>query len=130
MSPTRESIVGKLFNETKKQQTLFQAWRRIRQNGYSSSLEETRRAVDSFDSNAYGNILSIQRQLSSDLFEFIPQTGVTKRKASGKGKRGIVMAPVHNRVVERALLDTLQSRSQLVKAVNSQPTPSRATTAI
>lgn len=112
--------MGKLFDETTTQPNLFQAWRRIRENGYSSSREETRWAAEEFDRHANRNIARLQRSLRDSLFEFDPQYGVTKKKASGK--RGIVMASVRNRIVERALLDTLQSRSAFVKSVITMPT--------
>jgi ribonuclease HI/retron-type reverse transcriptase len=112
--------LGKLFDETIKQPNLFQAWRRIRENGCSSSLEETRWAIEEFDRQVNRNIIRLQRRLRDRSFEFDPQYGVTKKKASGK--RGIVMASVQNRVVERGLLDTLQSRSGFVKSVITMPT--------
>lgn len=112
--------MGKLFNETTKQQNLFQAWRRIRENGYSSSLDESRWATEQFDRQVNRNIIRLQRRLRDRSFEFSPQFGVTKKKSSGK--RGIVMASVQNRVVERALLDSLQARSAFVKSVNTMRT--------
>ncbi|MGH1349563.1 MAG: RNase H family protein [Methyloligellaceae bacterium] len=113
--------MGKLFDETKKQHNLFQAWRRIRENGYASKLEETRWATEQFDHQATRNIIRIQKRLRDGSFEFDPQYGVTKKKSSGS-KRGIVMASVQNRIVERAVLDTLQDRSSFVKSVNTMPT--------
>tara|TARA_B100000378_G_scaffold71732_1_gene55090 strand:+ start:113 stop:1672 length:1560 start_codon:yes stop_codon:yes gene_type:complete len=56
--------------------------------------------------------------LRSGQFEFDYQTGILKAKASGKN-RGIVLASVRNRIVERAVLDTLQNNCQFVKDVNS-----------
>ena len=112
--------MGTLFEETTTQNNLFQAWRRIRENGYSSSLDQTRWATEEFDRQSTRNIIRLQKRLRDGSFEFDPQYGVTKKKASGK--RGIVMASVQNRVVERALLDTLQARLPFVKSVISLPT--------
>ena len=114
--------MGKLFDETTKQHHLFQAWRRIRENGYASSLEETRWAVEQFDRQADRNIKRIQKRLRDGSFEFEAQVGVAKKKSSGNGKRGIVMASIHNRVVERALLDALQLHSPFVKVVIARET--------
>lgn len=114
--------MGKLFDEAKKEARLHQAWRKIRENGYRSRSEVTRTAVSDFDKDAIANIRRIQRRLRDNSFEFDAQFGVTKRKSSGNGKRGIVMASVENRVVERSLLNTLQSSSPFVKNVIQTPT--------
>lgn len=114
--------MGKLFEIASKQHQLFQAWRRIRENGYASSLEETRWAVEQFDRQADRGIKKLQRQLRNGTFEFEPQIGVAKKKANGNGKRGIVMASIHNRIVERALLDTLQSEVPFIKSVITMQT--------
>lgn len=113
--------MGKLFEEVTKQATLLRAWRKIRSNGIRSSLHLTQQAVEQFDKNYLTDIRRIQSRLRSNKFSFDPQTGVTKRKSSG-GKRGLVMAPIHNRVVERALLDVLQSKCLFVKYVIQHPT--------
>lgn len=120
MSLTKREAVGKLFDDTTKQHNLFQAWRKIRENGYSSSLEETRWATEEFDRQANRNLIRLQKKLRDNTFEFDPQYGITKKKTSGK--RGIVMASVQNRIVERALLDTLQTRSAFIKSVITMPT--------
>jgi ribonuclease HI len=60
--------------------------------------------------------------LHSSSFEFDPQRGVLKQKAGGTSKRGIVMASVHNRFVERALLDCMQDRCAYVRQVLEVPT--------
>lgn len=113
--------MGRLFDEATKQSALFKAWQKIKSNGRRSSADETREAIQEFDKNSLSNIRQIQKQLRSGKFRFDPQLGVTIKKSSG-GKRGIVMASVRNRIVERALLDTLQGRSDFVKSVNTQPT--------
>lgn len=87
----------------------------------STGLSDTRDAVEMFARDTERNLRKIQRRLRDGTFEFEPQTGVLKKKASG-GKRGIVMASIHNRVVERAWLDCLQSRCEFVQSVVNQPT--------
>jgi RNA-directed DNA polymerase len=98
--------MGKFFHSATEQNSLKLAWQRIRANGIFSSAIETRVAVELFDRDESRNISNIQRRLRAGTFEFEPQHGVLKKKNSG-GKRGIVMASVHNRVVERAWLDCL-----------------------
>ncbi len=114
-----QAIVGKLFELCRKQDSLHKAWRRIRANGARSKSEETRSAIEDVDRTANRDILRIQRRLREGTFEFDPQKGVLKSKSSG-GKRGIVMASVHNRIVERALLDTLQEKVEVARQAGIQ----------
>lgn len=74
-----------------------------------------------FERDTERNLRKIQRRLRDSVFQFDPQKGVLKTKSSG-GKRGIVMASVQNRIVERAWLDHLQSKSDFIKTVINQPT--------
>ena len=101
--------------------TLLRAWRKVRANGLSSSAEETVATVTRFDSDAVRNIIRLQHRLRNGSFRFDPQKGVLKSKSDG-GKRGIVMASVQNRIVERALLDSLQANVPYVQQVVRHPT--------
>lgn len=113
--------MGKLYDLVKQRSTLFNAWRHIRSNGVTSKSEDTRNAISQFDQDPVRNIASLQSKISSDTFAFDHQIGVLKSKA-GRGKRGIVLASVRNRIVERAILDVLQERCPEIQAVNSCPT--------
>lgn len=86
-----------------------------------SSAEETRAAIDNFGQHADQKLRQIQKLVRQGKFQFAPQKGVLVRKSSG-GHRGIVMASVENRVVERALLNHLQGKSPLVQRVINEPT--------
>ena len=123
-SPTssRTSAMEKFFEHATAQGTLRAAWGHIRQNGIVSPSVETRSQIAHFDQDADANIRRLQGKLRRGEFEFDPQQGVLKNKASGKGKRGIVMASVQNRIVERALLDCLQAKSTYVQQVLEIPT--------
>jgi ribonuclease HI/retron-type reverse transcriptase len=112
--------MGKLFKAATEQSALRSAWQRIRANGAASLAPDTRVAIETFERDESRNIYNIQRRLRAGTFEFAPQTGVLKRKKDG-GKRGIVMASVHNRVVERAWLDSLQKESAFVRKVINFP---------
>lgn len=113
--------MGKFFSQATAQPELYNAWRHIRENGFSSQSEEVRNAVELFERQTNRNIFRIQKRLRDGTFEFEPQIGILKPKSSG-GHRGIVMASVYNRIVERALLEALQTRCQFVKDVISHPT--------
>jgi RNA-directed DNA polymerase len=113
--------VGQLFLKATERASLRNAWHRIRSNGLVSSATETRIAVELFGRDVERNVQKIQKRLRDGVFEFEPQKGILKKKTSG-GTRGIVMASVQNRVVERAWLDCLQSNSGFVKRIINQPT--------
>ncbi len=110
-----------LFTEAKKQASLRRAWLRIRSNGTRSPQQETREAIAEFERDAESHIRRIQRRLYQRTFSFDPQLGVQKTKRSG-GKRGIVVAPIQNRIVERAWLNCLQERVPFVREVIQTPT--------
>ncbi len=112
--------MGRLFHRATERASLRNAWHRIRSNGSVSLASETRIAVEMFGRDVERNIQKIQRRLRDGAFEFEPQKGVLKKKANG-GQRGIVMASVQNRIVERAWLDCLQCHSNFVKKVINQP---------
>ena len=114
--------MGKYFEQVTMQGALKAAWSRIRQNSQASPSFETRSQTAHFDQDVDRNIRWLQSKLHSGRFEFDPQKGVLKQKASGTGKRGIVLASVHNRIVERALLDCLQDKCGYVRQVLEVPT--------
>lgn len=114
--------MGNYFDQATTQHALKSAWLRIRQNGCASPSFETRAQITHFEQDADRNIRRLQAKLHGGQFVFDPQTGVLKQKPGGISKRGIVMASVHNRIVERALLDCLQDRSSYVRQVLDVPT--------
>ena len=111
----------KLYEEIKKLRFLYHAWNRIKSNGSKSPLRETQQAIKNFDQYSLENLKKIQRLLSKHEFKFEPQKGVLKKKRDGN-KRGIVMAAVANRIVERALLECLQENVDFVREVNTTRT--------
>lgn len=113
--------MGNLLKSATTQEALLKAWRRIRENGRQSNADETVTAIELFENDTFRNIRKIQKRVRNKTFEFDPQKGVLKSKSDGS-KRGIVMASVHNRVVERALLECLQSQVDFVRDVITQPT--------
>lgn len=113
--------MGKYFDRATTQNALKTAWLRIRQNGCASPSFETRAQITHFEQDADRNIRRLQAKLHSHQFVFDPQTGVLKQKTGSTSKRGIVMASVHNRIVERALLDCLQNESRYVQQVLDVP---------
>ncbi len=113
--------MGKLFDKATQRDSLRFAWYRIRSNGQNSALPETRDAIHEFERRAESDLIRIQRALRDNKFTFLPQKGVLKAKSGGRF-RGIVMAPVENRIIERALLDRLQQDIAFVREVIETPT--------
>jgi retron-type reverse transcriptase len=91
-----------------KRDTLFGAWRSIRRNGQQSLSAQTKDEINRFDAEAANRLGQLQWQLSHRRFEFTPQLGVAKRRR-GRAPRPLVIGAIENRVVQRALLDILQS---------------------
>jgi ribonuclease HI/retron-type reverse transcriptase len=114
--------MGKYFDQMTTQNALKAAWVRIRQNGQASQSFDTRAQIAHFEHDADRNIRLLQSELHSGRFKFDPQTGVLKQKPGSTKKRGIVMASVRNRIVERAILDCLQAKCSYVQLVLDIPT--------
>ncbi|WP_233281664.1 reverse transcriptase domain-containing protein [Pseudomonas tructae] len=93
----------------------------MRSSAYFSSSDEIRREAEEFESRLPDSLIEIQRALSKQVFKFLQQTGVAQKKPSGKS-RPLVLAPIPNRVVQRALLDVLQRRVRFIKRVLGTPT--------
>ena len=82
-------------------------------NGQKSMLRETQDQVKSFDSESEKNISIIQSQLRSREYKFSAARGVLQKKKN-KMPRPIVMAPVKDRVVQRAILQVLQDHKSIL----------------
>lgn len=100
---------------------LHSAWRKVKSSALSSSSESIRNEAKDFESRLPKSLFDIQRALSKKTFTFQQQTGVAKTKANGNS-RPIVLSPIPNRIVQRALLDVLQSRIKFVKETLATPT--------
>jgi RNA-directed DNA polymerase len=91
-----------------KRETLFRAWRKVRDNGQHSLSAETRAEINQFEAGSAKRLNLLQYHLSHHSFEFRAQRGIAKRRP-GKTPRPIVIAAIENRVVQRAILDVLQA---------------------
>ena len=100
--------------------SLYSAWRKVKESAFSSSSETIRNEAKDFESRLPKSLSEIQRTLSKKTFTFQKQTGVAKTKANGNS-RPIVLSPIPNRIVQRALLDAL-SRIKFVKETLATPT--------
>ncbi|WP_430445330.1 reverse transcriptase domain-containing protein [Sphingorhabdus contaminans] len=104
--------------------TLVGAWDAIRRNAETSRQARTRNDAREFAKDLPSNLRAIQDQLRKG-YKFKPAFGATPSKGKGKsGKRPIVVAPLEDRIVQRAILDVLQQAEALsgVKTVLATPT--------
>jgi RNA-directed DNA polymerase len=100
------------YKRTYSRKTLRAAWRVVYSNGISSDKEETKRLVREFSVGIESRLERIYRQLHKDKFQFPPAEGVLVSR-KGKKPRPLVLSPIPSRIVQRALLEVLQSERAL-----------------
>lgn len=88
--------------------TLRNAWRAVYSSGISSEKEETNRQVAEFSRDIENHLERIYRHLLKGKFKFLPALGVLIPR-KGKKPRPIVKSPIPDRIVQRAVLEVLQS---------------------
>ena len=81
-------------------------------NGINSDKEETRRLVKDFSIGIETHLERIYRQLLKDKFRFPPSEGIPIPR-KGKKPRPLVKSPIQSRIVQRAILEVLQSAPAL-----------------
>jgi retron-type reverse transcriptase len=87
---------------------LVTAWHAIRRNSETSQQKATKQKARTFGENLPANLRRIQDRLRNG-YRFSKAYGATPPKGGGKtGKRPIVVAPLEDRIVQRAILDVLQ----------------------
>lgn len=93
---------------------LFAAWLAIRRNAETSQQERTKQAARKFGDDLPANLRNLQDRLRRG-YNFAKAHGATPPKGKGKsGKRPIVVAPLEDRIVQRAILDVLQDATEIV----------------
>lgn len=110
-----------LYRRIYSMESLHSAWRKVKSSALSSTSETIRNEAKDFESRLPKSLSEIQRALSKKTFTFKQQTGVAKIKANGSS-RPIVLSPIPNRIVQRALLEALQTRIKFVKDALATPT--------
>lgn len=98
-----------LYQRLRSRAVLHRAWKVVRASGLSSLSSETERNTKSFDDNSFNNLERLAVKLRNRRFKFENEIGVALPKGRGKsGRRPLVVAPIENRIVRRAILDVLQ----------------------
>lgn len=97
-----------LCGEVRRLENLWSAWHSVRARALASSDRETAQDARRIDQSPSKHIRAIHEQLRRGTFRFAKQKGALKFR-KGKAPRPIVISPVRNRLVQRAILDVLQS---------------------
>ncbi|MDX8465407.1 reverse transcriptase domain-containing protein [Mesorhizobium sp. VK23B] len=102
---------------------LVAAWHAIRRNAETSQQEKTKLQARKFGENLPANLRQLQERLRLG-YRFDKAYGATPPKGPGKpGKRPIVVAPLEDRIVQRAILDVLQSATEISEVQRVLQTP-------
>ena len=102
-----------LYRRVRSTSVLVSAWHAIRRNAETSQQENTKKQARRFGENLPSNLRQLQDRLLKG-YEFSLAYGATPPKGGGKaGKRPIVVAPLEDRIVQRAILDVLQSAQEI-----------------
>ena len=104
--------------------TLLDAWSAIRRNAETSKKRSTREEARQFGRKLPANLRRIQDRLRKG-YIFAPAKGATPSKGGGKsGKRPLVIAPLDDRIVQRAILEVLQAAPDMpsIRVVLETPT--------
>ena len=98
-----------LYAQLRKRVVLPRAWAKVRASGLKSASENTKRLTLQFDDNWFSNLERIAQRLRSHSFTFSGETGITPPKSKSRAEvRPLVLAPISNRIVRRAMLEVLQ----------------------
>lgn len=106
-----------LFERATSMESLFKAWKTVHASGSQSPNLEIRADIDAYSGELFKNLGKLQRQLRRGSFSFSPVKGVLLQK--GKGKRPIGIARIDDRILQRAILETLMTVKSLKAAVNN-----------
>jgi len=100
--------LGVQYDDVRKAGAIWKAWSVIQENGRHSKSARTRAEIADFGSDAPRKIARIVQQLRRRTFRFQPAHGIAVKKANKSKKRPLVLAPIENRIVQRAILDVVQ----------------------
>lgn len=115
-------VMETLSSQVRRAASLQRAWFAIRANSWASRSGRTKQEAADFELNLSRNIKRLQDRLRKG-YIFSKPLGVPKPKKNGTGKRGLVVAPIEDRVVQRAVLDVLQDHpSTQIRSILETPT--------
>ncbi|MEQ8408080.1 MAG: reverse transcriptase/maturase family protein [Gammaproteobacteria bacterium] len=106
-----------LYQQVRSANTLRKSWAKVNRNALSSPNSKAREEARLFGTSIDRHLSRIARQLRYEKFKFGESYGALGKKSSGKN-RPIVVAPLENRIVQRAILETLHSIPSLSSIIN------------
>lgn len=107
-SAKHKSLSATLYKKLRRRDVLYGAWKHVCDAGRRSTSPETLQQINEFLQDQHRNIERIQEELRENRFRFDASLGIAKKRP-GKSPRPIVIGTIRNRVVQRAILDVLQS---------------------
>ncbi len=105
--------MGEIESAVRRIDNLYRAWAAVRSNVNASGQDKFKAEVKHISENPIPHLRRIQAQLQRRRFIFDEQHGVLKTKSTGR-KRPIVVAPINHRIVQRAILNVLQSEDEKI----------------
>ena len=110
----------RLYRSIFRGNNLHTAWLKVRQNGLRAlSSDENKTETINFDNDSNKNIHKIKELLKKKAFRFLGSKGVVITKESGN-QRPIVVQPIPNRIVQRAILNTLLNQKHIKKTMQKK----------
>jgi len=102
-----------LFKQVRSKNVLLRAWQVISSNARTSRSWDTRKEAEKFAQDIPGNLRKLQDRLRSG-YLFERPKGLVVPKGPGKsGGRPLVVAPLEDRIIRRAILEVLQAAKWL-----------------
>ncbi|MGN6263700.1 MAG: reverse transcriptase domain-containing protein [Ralstonia sp.] len=102
--------MGALYRKVCYRRNLRKAAISVLRNASLSTSEETRSKADIFKKDFEKNLEDIRNKLTAQRFKFSPAKGVAIPKSGKSGFRPVVIAPIEDRIVQRAILDILSDQ--------------------
>ena len=110
--------------------TLWTSWISLRSRAINSRNPKTAEDARRIEQNPPGVLRGLHESLRKGEFQFRLQRGVLKQR-KGKTPRPIVVSPVTNRIVQRAILETLQGQApSIVRRLGNIPDALRTSTSV
>lgn len=113
-----------LFKQVRSKKVLLRAWQVISSNAQTSRSWDTRKKAEDFAQDIPRNLRKLQDRLRTG-YQFEQPQGLAVSKGPGKtGRRPLVVAPLEDRIVRRAILEVLQGAKWLepIQLVLATPT--------
>lgn len=105
-----------LYSKLHQSQTLLKAWKRVQSNARNSDSDKTRQDLEEFSKSYESKLRQIRTELKKQSYKFSPATGVPVKRPN-KGPRPIVVISIRDRIVQRALLEVIQSEKSVKEYV-------------